>query len=64
MVFPIAKSLSQILLCQNESELKRQSIEWKHTDFPIKENVPDAEVSKEGDVQSLRHKRIQHWLFP
>ena len=42
---------------------KWPSMEWKHTESPVKKNVPGIVVSKEVLVDSvLRHKRTIDFL--
>ena len=44
-------------------ELKRQSMEWKHTDSLVKKKVPGTTVSKEGHHADsvLGHKMTHHY---
>ena len=44
--------------------LKREFMEWKHSDSPVKKKVLGAVVSKEGHADSLlEHERTHHFLI-
>ena len=45
-----------------ELKWQRQSMEWKHTNSPVKIIVPVTTVSKEGHADSiLRHERTHNY---
>ena len=49
----------------HEPESKRQFVEWKHTDYPVKKKGQGAAVSKDFLIDILLgHKITHHFLFP
>ena len=57
--------MSQTLDCQYEIEMKRQSIEWKHYEYPVNKKFQSTAISWESHTEIfIGHQRIHLYRFP